>query len=196
MFKRIRSAWNNNHGTQLLVIGCVASVAMCLLWYRQWLPEINFGQPAAISRPTGTVTAPGHFVGRIVSSPPADGEQVRGLLLLFAYHTLDEVDQHTPTRTLPFQLDPEGTATIVEELPPGRYAAFAFLDYNENGRLDFNSAGDPLEPFQTSSPTQERQDFKNLRPAAFAIQPDRPHFCRLRFNGASDGHSRRNENDM
>ena len=159
---------------------------MCLLWYKQWLPEINIGRASAFARQADPRDAPTYFVARILGQPPDedDDEQLasRGLLLLFAYQQAEPADQRTPARTIAFQLDREGNATVVEELPPGLYTAFAFLDLNENGKLDFDAQGTPLEPFQTSAPTSEPQDFHNLAPAAFELTPANPYFCVLRIS--------------
>ena len=40
-----------------------------------------------------------------------------------------------------------------EGVPEGRYALLAFQDIDENGKLDRNSKGTPLEPTGTYSPS-------------------------------------------
>jgi hypothetical protein len=183
MLQKIRAAWRRNHGTPLFAIACVAGLIMCVLWYKQWVPEVNFANPATFTRLADKGGAPSYFVARIIGPVPAtEDTAVKGVLSLFAYGGSDDVDERVPTVMHEFQFDPDGAVTIVQELRPGQYSAFAFLDLNGNGRIDLDDAGIPLEPFRTSAATLEPQDFKNLEPAAFEVAAGSPFFCVMLFD--------------
>lgn len=155
---------------------------MCVLWYNQWLPELNFARPAVFTRLADKADAPCYFVARIIGPIPAAEETgVKGVLSLFAYSEAENMDERLPIMMHEFQFDAEGAATIVQELRPGHYSAFAFLDLNDNGRIDLDDDGVPLEPFRTSAPSLESQDFKNLEPAGFEVNGGSPYFCVILF---------------
>lgn len=155
---------------------------MCLFWYKQWVPELNFARPAVFTRLMDKADAPSYFVARIIGPIPAAEESgVKGILSLFAYSDEENMDERMPIMMHEFQFDAEGAATIVQELRPGIYSAFAFLDLNDNGRIDLDDEGGPLEPFRTSAASLESQDFKNLEPAGFEIIRGSPYFCIMLF---------------
>lgn len=166
MLTSIFKAWNNNHGIQLLFIGTAVGLLMCLLWWKQWLPEIRFNQLSTVNRiQVPAAGTKGLFVARIQTarSTPAD---IGGLLI---FNPFAENPSDIPAEIIPFQLDLEGTATIVVELEPNKYAAVAYLDENRNGRFDLDESGKALEPFCTSSLTAPRDDWRELKEAAFTV---------------------------
>jgi uncharacterized protein (DUF2141 family) len=59
----------------------------------------------------------------------------------------------------------------IDNLPPGRYAAFAFHDGNGNGKVDANFVGVPIEGFGFSN---------NIRPQIFPI-PKHPAWKEVSF---------------
>ncbi len=183
MLKKVLSAWRRNHGTQLFAIGCGAGLIMCIMWYKQWLPELNIaGGPANFTRQADKLDTTSYFVAHITGPiPTAESLGKKGFISLFAYNDSPDNEERLPVVTQEFQLDIMGTATIVQELTPGLYTAFAFLDLNDNGRIDLDEHGTPLEPFRTSAPTAGPQDFNNLEPAAFRVNRGRPYFCLMLF---------------
>ncbi len=156
---------------------------MCGLWYKQWLPEFNFASQATFTRLGDRADAPCYFVARILGPvPTTEDTGIKGILSLFAYGGAEDMDERMPTVIHEFQLDAEGAVTVVQELRPGQYSAFAFLDLNGNGRIDLDAEGLPLEPFRTSAPTPDSQDFKSLEPAAFQLNRGNPYFSVMIFD--------------
>jgi uncharacterized protein (DUF2141 family) len=59
-----------------------------------------------------------------------------------------------------------------EDLPPGEYAAVAFQDVNDNGRLDKNFLGMPKEPYGFSNSARGSAGPPKFSAAAVTLHPD------------------------
>lgn len=179
MLTSIFKAWKNNHGIQLFFIGIVVGLLMCLLWWKQWLPEIRFND---MTTSNGIQIAAngvdGIFVARIEGSI-AQKSAIGGLLI---FNPFAENPADIPNEVTPFQLDLDGNATVVLELQPGKYAAVAYLDENRNGRLDIDEKGQAVERFCTSSTTHPWHDWRELEDAAFTVSTAEPAFRLMKFN--------------
>ena len=57
-------------------------------------------------------------------------------------------------------------------LPPGRYAAAAFQDFNGNGKLDKNFLGIPKEPYGFSQEARGSMGPPTFAEAAVTLDPD------------------------
>jgi hypothetical protein len=179
MFTSILSAWKDNHGKQLLLVGGLVGLSMCLLWWRQWLPEIRFSPiSAGISTQQPFPSNEGMFVAHIQADPSE--KQVGGGLLLF--NPFADNPTEIPAKTVAFELSSDGTATVVVDLAPGEYAAIAFLDRNNNGVMDIDETGQALEPFRTSNSEAPKNDWRELKDASFTVSTQTTGFRFMRFN--------------
>ncbi len=189
MLRHIIAAWKNNHGWPLLAVGGVAGCIMCLLWYQQWIPHINFVAANSLSSSPVVVLPKSYFVARIEVVPPLEaGQELKGILQIFTQDgsrsPLDS--ERFPFLRRSFVIDSAAAVTIVEELLPGEYAAFAFLDLNDNDLFDVNSAGVPLEPFDTSSRRKPVTDWSDLSSADFRAEVGTTVFRELSLQAPAD----------
>jgi uncharacterized protein (DUF2141 family) len=69
---------------------------------------------------------------------------------------------------------PENTHLTVhfKDLPPGRYAAVAFQDFNGNGKLDKNFLGIPKEPYGFSNGARGAAGAPKFSDAAITLDPN------------------------
>ncbi len=59
-----------------------------------------------------------------------------------------------------------------KDLPPGRYAAVAFQDFNGNGKLDKNFLGVPKEPYGFSNGARGSAGAPKFSEAAITLDPN------------------------
>lgn len=62
---------------------------------------------------------------------------------------------------------------IIPDLAPGRYAVAVFQDTNDNGKLDTNVFGVPIEPYGFSNGTLAKWGSPKFESAAFLLSPPR-----------------------
>jgi uncharacterized protein (DUF2141 family) len=66
----------------------------------------------------------------------------------------------------------DGVANLkFQNLEPGTYAISAYLDTNDNNRLDTNSMGIPIEPYALSRGAKGRMGPSSFEDAAFELEP-------------------------
>lgn len=158
MLKPILKSWKENRGNLLLALGSMAGLLMCLVWYFDFVPEVRLvarSLPSTLVSATAPRSAPNSLVG-IVHLP------ARGLLpqASSSESTRAVVEVYPPNDTIPEQLFspllaqtvtlPEAggpMAVVFNDLPPGKYAAVAYIDLNNNGRFDIEESGLKSEPF-------------------------------------------------
>ena len=64
------------------------------------------------------------------------------------------------------------TKFVVNNMPPGTYAASGFLDTNDNEKLDFNLVGAPTEPYGFSRDARGLFGSPSFADAAFVVKND------------------------
>lgn len=64
------------------------------------------------------------------------------------------------------------TKFVINNIPPGKYAANGFLDTNDNRNLDFNLVGAPTEPYGFSRDARGLFGPPSFADAAFIIKSD------------------------
>lgn len=62
------------------------------------------------------------------------------------------------------------TATIISDLPTGKYAIAAFADINQNGKLDRSFIGKPSEPYGFSNDARHLFGPPDFNEASFELQ--------------------------
>ena len=163
MIRQIVKAWSENSGNLLVVLGSVAGLLMCLTWYFQLLPEVSLmarGIPgtlvSASPRPNSSslvaiVRTPTHDSASPIAMVNADtGETLRAIVEVYSPH--DSLLQENPpllAQSVALRADGAPVAVVFHDLPPGKYAAVAYIDVNGSGSFDmYESASEgTTEPF-------------------------------------------------
>lgn len=163
MIRQILKAWHENRGNLLLLLGSLAGLLMCLIWYFQLVPEVSLmsrGIPGTListsPRPNATslvalVRRPVHSSTKPSSTTDVvTGEPLRAVVEVYSPHgTLSQ--QTTPLLVQAVTLRDDGVpvAVVFHDLRPGKYAAVAYIDVNGNGSFDTREAesGNVTEPF-------------------------------------------------
>lgn len=163
MIRQILKSWHENRGNLLLVLGSLAGLLMCLIWYFQLVPEVSLmsrGIPGTListsPRPNATslvalVRRPIHNSTKPSSTTDAvTGEPLRAIVEVYSPHgSLSQ--QTTPLLVQSVTLRDDGVpvAVVFHDLRPGKYAAVAYIDVNGNGSFDTREAefGSITEPF-------------------------------------------------
>lgn len=96
----------------------------------------------------------------------------RGLVLAALYGSAETwLDESRAVRRV--QQPARSKTTIVyRDLPPGRYAISAFLDANQNGRLDYTARGLPVEPYGFSRNARRRVGPPSFAEAVIDLRSD------------------------
>ncbi len=191
MLKSILKSWKENRGNLLLALGSVAGLMMCLVWYFQLVPEVRLmalSLPSTMVSSTGPRSAPNSLVG-ILRLPPRERlaksltpESLRAVVEVYPPH--DTITEHlfSPLLVQVVTL-PEGggpVAVVFNDLPPGRYAAVAYIDLDDNGRFDLDEAKLNSEPFSLArllGPPRQASaanDLLNETGGAIAEAPELP----------------------
>lgn len=158
MLKSILKSWKENRGNLLLILGSVAGLMMCLVWYFQLVPEVHLmarSLPSTLVSASGPRAAPNSLVGIVRLPPRGQLPQTSSPALMHAvvevYPPHDTISEHlfSPLLVQAVTLPEAGgpVAVVFNDLPPGRYAAVAYIDLNDNGRFDIEEAGLISEPF-------------------------------------------------
>lgn len=175
MPSHFQSSWVHNRGNLLLVLGSIAGLIMCLLWYFQLLPDFRFVTPRTeIGVPPLRRAALDPLV--VVVNGPVRGKneageatQFHGYVELFAAQGTLAADQ-SPLHSTAFELRaPQAVPVILNGVNPGEYAALAYLDLNDNGKLDFDASLLPSEPYRLSNSPTAASNSIDLSEAAFEI---------------------------
>lgn len=186
MFKQIVINWKNNFGPQLTFIGVTAALVMSFLWYQDLLPRIRFSRPIPLPRRLYGETTTSHFVAKIDcigTETNAGDNPTTGSLVVFPHDEFRTGELRSPILTKQFYLDTNNSALVVVALPPGSYTAYAYLDLNENERLDLDGeTGQPLEPVKISDDSTTQLD--DLPQGAFVVSVDRPYFCVMELDAS------------
>ena len=156
MFKSILKSWKENRGNLLLILGSVAGLVMSLVWYFELVPEITLvtrNMPGTLVS-TGPRVAASSLVG-IVRAPvrqqlPESASAAMRQAVVEVYPPSDAPPEDlSPLLLQTVELRDDGgpVAIVFNDLPPGKYAAVAYIDLNDNGRFDIEESGVTNEPF-------------------------------------------------
>lgn len=160
MLQHFIKAWQNNRGNLLVILGTVAGILMCLVWYFKLVPKVrfvsrNFGG-SIISNSLRQTQCPLVATVRLVTQTAADEETpVVDLKAIVELHTPNEVLQpgQAPlfSRQLSISNDGIAKAVVFQDLLPGSYAVLVYLDLNDNQKFDIDiESMKPLEPYRLS----------------------------------------------
>jgi hypothetical protein len=156
MLKSILKSWKENRGNLLLILGSVAGLVMSLVWYFELVPEITLvtrNMPGTLVS-TGPRVASSSLVG-IVRAParqqlPESAPTAVRQAVVEVYppsHAPPENLSPLLLQTVELRDDGGPVAVVFNDLPPGKYAAVAYIDLNDNGRFDIEELGVTNEPF-------------------------------------------------
>lgn len=139
------TSWRGNFGPHLLVTSILVAIMVCVLWYLQWVPDLQLrtsGSRLSSNVPPDTAT----LVARIeLPSEHGFERPMRGLVFLFPQRTTPD-GRAAPSYVFRFSLDGKNSATLVESVVSGDYTLVAALDLNANELIDFDDDGQPTEP--------------------------------------------------
>lgn len=163
MIRQILKSWQENRGNLLVLLGSLAGIMMCLVWYFQLVPEVSLmsrGIPgtlistapppnssllvALIRRPIQNSASANTTPGAII------GEPLRAIVEVYSPH--DALSQQTTPlliQSVALRDDGVPVAVVFHDLRPGKYAAVAYIDVNGNGSFDTHEdeSGNITEPF-------------------------------------------------
>ena len=144
--------WCRNRGNLLLAIALGTVASAFLLWRFDLLPKIQLQPPTQLGPgATRRPPQPARLVVTLVSASTLPASPLHGFVLIYGPPGFFE-DGREAMRSVPFTLDEGGeTSIFINDLPAGSYIPIAYLDINENGRLDTDEGGGPLEPVRTPS---------------------------------------------
>ena len=177
MLKSILKSWEENRGNLLLLLGSAAGLLMCLTWYFQLVPEVHLlarSLPSTLVSTSAPRSVPNSLVGIVRLPPRASFTKTSSTEVLHAvgevYPPLETIPERlfspllVQTITLPKAGGP--VAVVFNDLQPGRYAAVAYIDFNDNGRFDIEESGVKSEPFSLARlfgpPRQPTADDESL----------------------------------
>lgn len=181
-----QTAWRKNQGNLLLVLAGLATITVSAVWYFDALPKIELVSGSGDPTLARTITRQPTVLVATVLTPPATSErQVVGQVLIFQpFGQLTQ--ENAPVAQQDFVVGESPVQVVLfTTLPPGEYAAVAYLDTNANGFLDFDGNGDPSEPFQLSYPRSAKVSDTgpyNLSDGEFRIRSGQPTNIRFRFS--------------
>ena len=165
-----QSAWNKNRGNLLLVIAALASVMVSCVWYFDLLPNIRFvsaEQPLSVASPVAN--PPSIIVVTLEPDKTPSEEPVSGYVRVHSpFGRLPESPSPIAFREFTV-IDQRIMPVVFTELPAGQYALSAFLDLNENGLLDFDDKGIPLEPVRMSNLKNPSSESLELEDAGLTL---------------------------
>ncbi len=163
MLQNLSDSWKNNRGNLLLSLGAVTGVLMCVVWYYDLVPEVALAQRGLAAQSIRTSRTDQSVLVAIVQTPPlkqppvATGENealppVRVIVEMLSPQGFLHATEATSFRRT-IDLAPLGgkQAVILSDIPPGSYAVLAFIDLNDNGKLDFDAENiNATEPYRLS----------------------------------------------
>ncbi len=175
--------WKRNQGNLLLLLAGIAAVLVSSVWYFDLLPNIELVGTENRGTARSVTRQPTVLVVTVLTAATPAGQEMRGRIMIC--QPFDQVSPElVPLATRDFQTSQAKVqALVITSLPPGTYAALAYLDPNGNGRLDFDEQGLPIEPVRLSHPMPNNQspaDPLNLEEAVFRIRPGQA--TNVRFN--------------
>lgn len=158
MLENINKTWSTNHGWLLSGASLIVGLVACLIWYLDWVPEINFvnftTKPPLVSQSIQPQS--GILVAQINASSERQGK--KGRILLYSRNA---EQTQPPQYQEKFVLDERGASAILLIVPTAEYMAIAFIDENDNGQLDFEDE-QAVEPFSFPRTALSGADTENL----------------------------------
>lgn len=99
---------------------------------------------------------------------------IRGNVYVGIYREQDNFPKHN-SRFKGQVINPSSSSVecVFDKLAPGRYAVAGFLDENNNGRLDKNALGVPIEKYAISNDVRERFSAPSFDKAAVLLNSSR-----------------------
>jgi uncharacterized protein (DUF2141 family) len=171
MLQHFLKSWRANRGNLLAILGSLAALLMCVVWYFDLLPNIQL-LPQDFSGVT-TSRMPFRQTNPLVLTvkpplvvPKADSEEQTKLIAIAElYQPIGELEADLRSvQSQTFALEPDRPVAVVfNDARPGKFSVVVFIDLNENGKLDFDDAGLPAEPFRIS-------DNPNLPPTSLDLE--------------------------
>lgn len=134
-----------------------------------------FGQPGRRAvRAPGLLLAACGFAGSALAAPVElvfEDQRLPGTRLYLAIYdvAISERWDDEPRQQLLLTTDHHDPWSHVLELPPGQYAARAFLDTDGDGELKTTASGRPAEPFAISLGDQRKKPSVHFRHAIFTV---------------------------
>lgn len=163
MIRQFSKSWKENRGNLLLLLGSLAGLLMCLVWYFQLVPEVSLLNRAvpgtlvsASSRPSSSSLVaiirnlPGSPLSTTASANTSWGEARQVIVEVYAPHDpLPHQSAPLLIQSVPLRDDGVPVAVVFSDLQPGMYAAVAYIDVNDSGSFDTYQAGGETvaEPF-------------------------------------------------
>ncbi len=163
MIRQILNSWRENRGNLLVLLGLLAGLLMCLIWYFQLVPDVALLNRRVPGTLVSTASRPNSSsLVAIVRSPLRKTLHTRaGQASSWSEVPQAIVEVYAPHDPLPPQAAPlliqsvslrgDGVpvAVVFSDLQPGRYAAVAYIDVNDSGALDtYQADGETIaEPF-------------------------------------------------
>ncbi len=180
LIQSLTRTWKNNHGGLLLGMGVVAAVIMSLVWYFNVLPDVELVPESNIGNPLQPTSQSPLIV--VISGEPSESVErpTPGYVLL-----LDQAGKLTEnlesSGTLPFFIDEKGLGSVAIRRPQFiNFAVIAFLDSNQNGRLDFKN-GVPTEPVRTPLSPRTQPKSYDLAEIALTLNKNAPDVLQFDF---------------
>lgn len=179
------TSWRGNFGPHLMVTSFVVATIICILWYLQWVPDLQLRTSG--SRLDSNLRPDiGTLVARI-ELPPQHGYErpLNGLIVLFPQSTAPERNT-VPSYIFRFSLEERNSATLVESVTSGDYTLVAALDLNANQLIDFDEDGQPTEPLlRIISHSQPESSEADIPSSEITINTQVPAYFRFSLGAAS-----------
>lgn len=196
MIRQILKAWKENRGNLLVLLGSLTGLLMCLIWHFQLVPEVGLmsrGVPgtliSATPRPNSSSLVA--IVRRSARNPPTEGagtsagsgDAPQAIVEVYSpYDPLPHQAAPLLIQAVPLRDDGVPVAVVFADLQPGKYAAVAYIDFNDSGMFDTYQSGAEtiVEPFclarlpgpagvkgaaSTSSPSASQTGVDGLSPS-------------------------------
>ncbi len=144
MLSKIANIWRDNHGSALTICGLLVALIMSIAWRFDLVPEI--GPP--LSQPTALygVRAPVHPNILVVSIRSLDLRE-GNVILQVVGPPQTEGEQLSPIYSRTAKLQDGQAEFVVTQLSRGAFAAYAFVDLDDNQEFSMDKRGQPTEPY-------------------------------------------------
>lgn len=166
MIQSSSNTWKSNGGNVLLVTAGLATLLVCLVWYLNILPKIEFIAPR---RPAPRRTIFQRPVTVLVVAVLVSEKYPSIVTIHRPFGEIEDTSDPVAFRQFPAGL-PGTQVAVFTELATGNYAVSAFLDINDNGIFDV----DPPEPRQFFKPSNSKVIPKSWSEISLPLSPTQP----------------------
>ncbi len=186
MLKHLCTSWKKSRGNLLIGLGSLAGLLMCCVWYFQLLPEVQFvPRNAGTPRAVAARSSPNYLVA-IVRTPSLNTKSNPNIVLPLRCSveilTSSEVLQqdYIPLLTQTTLIGANGGAKAMVFAGdfPRELTVLAYLDLNDNGKLDFDESNRATEPHRlyqnhaVESVVGEQQDKNSAQTSEHLTLPE------------------------